>query len=75
MDFRHPVADVIPGAQGHILRPLALASSELSVRALACACGVSAAQTYRVMPGLASLGLVERREGVVLAGRALSELR
>lgn len=87
MDFRHPVADVIPGAQGHILQALALA----------CACGVSAAQTYRVMPGLASLGLVEprevppsalfrvkrgaalwrkiEREGVVLAGRALSELR
>ena len=62
MDFRHPVAAVIPGAQGHILQALALASSELSVRALARVCGVSAAQTSRVMPGLVSLGLVERRE-------------
>jgi predicted nucleotidyltransferase len=62
VDFRHPVAAVIPGAQGRVLAVLLNASGELNVRTIARLAEVSVAQTSRVLPGLVSLGIVERRE-------------
>jgi predicted nucleotidyltransferase len=62
MDFVRPVQAVIPGAQGRILAVLAETSAELNLRALARLSGVSLAQASRVLPGLVSLGMVERRE-------------
>lgn len=62
MDFVRPVQAVIPGAQGRILAVLVETSAELNLRTLAGLSGVSLAQASRVLPGLVSLGLVERRE-------------
>jgi predicted nucleotidyltransferase len=62
MDFVHPIAAVIPGAQGRVLGVLAETTAELNLRTLARLAGVSVAQASRVMPGLVELGLVERRE-------------
>ena len=62
MDFQHPVEAVIPGAQGRVLAVLLNASGELNLRTIARLSRVSLAQTSRVVPGLVSLGLVERRE-------------
>jgi predicted nucleotidyltransferase len=62
MDFARPVQAVIPGAQGRILAVLVETSAELNLRALARLSGVSLAQASRVLPGLVSLGMVERRE-------------
>ena len=62
MDFVHPVAAVIPGAQGRVLAALAETTAELNLRTLARLSGVSLAQASRVLPGLVELGLVERRE-------------
>lgn len=62
MDFVRPVQAVIPGAQGRILAVLVETSAELNLRTLALLSGVSLAQASRVLPGLVSLGLVERRE-------------
>lgn len=62
MDFVHPIAAVIPGAQGRVLAVLAETTAELNLRTLARLSGVSVAQASRVMPGLVELGLVERRE-------------
>jgi len=53
---------VVPGAQGRILAVLAETSAELNLRALARLSGVSLAQASRVLPGLVSLGMVERRD-------------
>ena len=53
---------MIPGAQGRILAVLAETSAELNLRALARLSGVSLAQASRVLPGLVSLGMVERRD-------------
>lgn len=62
MDFRRPVEAVIPGVQGRILAVLAETSAQLSLRAIARLADVSPAQASRVMPGLVTLGIVERRE-------------
>jgi predicted nucleotidyltransferase len=62
VDFVRPVQAVIPGAQGRILAVLVETSAELNLRTLALLSGVSLAQASRVLPGLVSLGLVERRE-------------
>lgn len=62
MDFARPVQAVVPGAQGRILAVLAETSAELNLRALARLSGVSLAQASRVLPGLVSLGMVERRD-------------
>src|SRR3954447_14713145 len=62
MDFVHPIAAVIPGAQGRILAVLAETTAELNLRTLARLSSVSVAQASRVMPLLVELGLVERRE-------------
>lgn len=62
VDFVRPVQAVIPGAQGRILAVLVETSAELNLRSLARLSGVSLAQASRVLPGLVSLGLVERRE-------------
>jgi predicted nucleotidyltransferase len=62
MDFVHPIAAVIPGAQGRVLAVLAETTAELNLRTLARLSGVSVAQASRVLPGLVELGLVERRE-------------
>jgi predicted nucleotidyltransferase len=62
VDFVRPVQAVIPGAQGRILAVLVETSAELNMRTLARLSGVSLAQASRVLPGLVSLGLVERRD-------------
>src|SRR3954453_13808994 len=62
MDFVHPIAAGIPGAQGRILAVLAETTAKLNLRTLAPRSGVSVAQASRVLPGLVELGLVERRE-------------
>jgi predicted nucleotidyltransferase len=62
VDFARPVQAVIPGAQGRILAVLAETSAELNLRALARLSGVSLAQASRVLPGLVSLGMIERRD-------------
>ena len=62
MDFRHPVEAVIPGVQGRILAVLAETRAQLNLRTIARLAQVSPAQASRVLPGLVSLGLVERRE-------------
>lgn len=62
MDFVHPIAAVIPGAQGRVLAVLAETTAELNLRTLARLSAVSVAQASRVLPGLVELGLVERRE-------------
>lgn len=62
MDFVHPIAAVIPGAQGRVLAVLAETTAELNLRTLARLSGVSVAQASRVLPGLVELGLVARRE-------------
>src|SRR3954465_12545091 len=62
MDFVHPVAAVIPGAQGRVLGVLVDTSAELNLRTIARLAGVSLAQASRVLPKLVELGMVERRE-------------
>src|SRR5436190_11378354 len=62
MDFRHPVEAVIPGAHGRILAVLAETTAELNLRTLARLARISPAQASRVLPGLVTLGLVQRRE-------------
>ncbi len=62
MDFRHPVAAVIPGAQGRVIAVLLGTSGELNLRTIARLAQVSIAQASRVLPGLVELGIIERRE-------------
>jgi DNA-binding MarR family transcriptional regulator len=62
VDFVQPVQAVIPGAQGRVLAVLAETTAPLNLSTLARLAGVSVAQASRVMPRLAELGLVERRE-------------
>jgi len=62
MDFVHPVRTVIPGVQGRILAVLAETTAELNLTTIASIASVSEAQASRILPGLVSLGLVERRE-------------
>ena len=62
MDFAEPISALIPGATGRVLSVLAHTSKELSTRNIAQLAGVSPAQAARVLPRLADLGLLERRE-------------
>lgn len=73
VDFRRPVAAVIPGVQGRILAVLAETTAELNLRTIARLSGVSPAQASRVLPELVALGLVERREAPPSALFALIE--
>jgi predicted nucleotidyltransferase len=62
VDFLRPVEAVIPGAQGKLLAVFAETTASLSVRTAARLSGVSLAQTSRILPELASLGILERAE-------------
>ena len=62
MDFRQPVEAVIPGAQGKLLAVFAETTAGLSVRTAARLSGVSLAQTSRILPELATLGILDRTE-------------
>ncbi|HUY63467.1 MAG TPA: nucleotidyltransferase domain-containing protein [Acidimicrobiales bacterium] len=62
MDFLRPVEAVIPGAQGKLLAVFAQTTAGLSVRTAARLSGVSLAQTSRILPELAALGILERSE-------------
>jgi predicted nucleotidyltransferase len=62
MDFLRPVEAVIPGAQGRLLAVFAETTAGLSVRTAARLSGVSLAQTSRILPELATLGILERSE-------------
>ena len=62
MDFADPISAFVPGATGRVLTVLAHTTKELSARGIAELAGVSPAQAARVLPRLAELGLVSRRE-------------
>jgi predicted nucleotidyltransferase len=62
VDFAEPIPAVIPGATGRVLNVLAHTSKELSARSVAQLAGVSPAQAARVLPRLAELGVVSRRD-------------
>jgi predicted nucleotidyltransferase len=62
MDLAHPIEALITGAQGRVLAVLAETTSELSIRTIARLSNVSVAQAARVLPRLADLGVVERRD-------------
>ena len=62
MDFRDPIAAVIPGVQGRVLTALVRTETELTMRTVAELAGVSANQATVVMNRLVHLGLVERRD-------------
>lgn len=57
-----PIEAIVTGAQGRVLAVLAETTAELNLRTIAQLAGVSQAQASRVLPGLAELGVVERRE-------------
>jgi predicted nucleotidyltransferase len=60
VDFLRPVEAVIPGARGKLLAVFAETTSGLSVRTASRLSGVSLAQTSRILPDLAALGILER---------------
>jgi predicted nucleotidyltransferase len=62
MDFLRPVESVIPGAQGKLLAVFAETTNVLSVRTAARLSGVSLAQTSRILPELATLGILDRTD-------------
>lgn len=62
MDFQRSVEALIPDAQGRILGVLARTTQELSLSTLAELSDVSLAHVARVVPRLAELGVVERRD-------------
>jgi predicted nucleotidyltransferase len=62
VDFLRPLEAVIPGAQGRLLAVFAETTAGLSVRTAARLSGVSLAQTSRLLPELAALGILERSE-------------
>lgn len=62
VDFLHPVEAVIPGAQGKLLAVFAETTADLSVRTAARLSKVSLAQTSRLLPKLAALGILERAD-------------
>jgi predicted nucleotidyltransferase len=62
VDFLRPVEAVIPGAQGKLLAVFAETTVGLSVRTAARLSGVSLAQTSRILPELATLGVLDRTE-------------
>jgi predicted nucleotidyltransferase len=62
MDVAHPIEALITGAQGKVLAVLAETTAELSIRTIARLSNVSVAQAARVLPHLADMGVVERRD-------------
>ncbi len=60
MNFRKPIEEVIPGAQGKLLNVFAHTSTNLSTSTAARLSGVSLAQASRILPELARLGILER---------------
>jgi predicted nucleotidyltransferase len=62
VDFRRPLEAMIPDAQGRILSTLARTTQELNLRTLAELSGVSLAHVARIVPRLAELGVIERRD-------------
>ncbi len=62
MDFRKPIEEVIPGAQGKLLNVFAHTSTNLSTSTAARLSGVSVAQASRILPELARMGILERTE-------------
>jgi predicted nucleotidyltransferase len=62
VDFLRPVEAVIPGARGKVLAVFAETTAGLSVRTAARLSGVSLAQTSRILPELATLGVLDRTE-------------
>lgn len=62
MNFVRPVEVLMPGVQGRVLAVLAETTAELNLRTVAQLAGVSQAQASRVLPGLVTAGVVERRE-------------
>ncbi|MGH8994919.1 MAG: nucleotidyltransferase family protein [Acidimicrobiales bacterium] len=62
MDFLRPIEAVIPGAQGKLLAVFAETTADLSVRSAARLSAVSVAQTSRILPELAALGILERAD-------------
>ena len=62
MDFLRSVEAVIPGAQGKLLAVFAETTVGLSVRTASRLSGVSLAQTSRILPDLAALGILERTD-------------
>lgn len=62
MDFRKPIQQVIPGAQGKLLHVFAHTSTNLSTSAAARLSGVSLAQTSRILPELARMGILGRTD-------------
>jgi predicted nucleotidyltransferase len=62
VDFAEPIQALIPGATGRVLSVLAHTTREMSARSIARVAAVSPAQAARVLPRLAELGLVTRRD-------------
>jgi predicted nucleotidyltransferase len=62
VDFLRPVEAVIPGARGKVLAVFAETTAGLSVRTAARLSGVSLAQTSRILPELATLGVINRTD-------------
>src|SRR5919106_2150096 len=61
MDYRRPVAALIPGARGRVLQALAGSEQDLSLSVLGRLANVSVNQVPRVVDELAGLGLVRQR--------------
>ncbi len=61
MDFREPVASLIPGSTGRILEVLGNSEVDLNASTIARLARVSAAQASRVLPRLAKLGVASAR--------------
>lgn len=62
VDYRKPVAAVIPGVQGRVLEVLARTDIEMSMRTVARLAGVSANRSTTILNQLVKLGIVERRD-------------
>jgi predicted nucleotidyltransferase len=73
MDFLRPVETVIPGAQEKLLAVFVETTAALSIRTAARLSGVSPAQTSRILPELAVLGILERNEVPPSTGYRLVE--
>lgn len=62
MNFRKPIEEVIPGAQGKLLNVFAHTSTNLSTSTAARLLGVSLAHASRILPELARLGILKRTD-------------
>lgn len=61
MDFRQPVAALVPGARGRVLQALAGSERELTLGVLGRLAGVSVNRVPQVVDDLVALGVVRRR--------------